>query len=270
MKYTDLSINLGFHKNMQETNWLKLFPKWWAENDPLLEAIGKEVTQIKADSIFALLNTTLKPPAMIWQESIVHKEYIESFTIGNEEDRLVQLPAPLYKTYGTITLKNNTIENINNLKISLNDQDYIIISEILKTDDIITINVGSQEVYINKKKANVIINNDGLSYFKTDCNKKRYVPNIKTNEDDDVICYTITTPTDFIGKISLINENNETLYNDKFYDNEFSEDINIITDNNQEWLERKFYIANKKENQNIKIRLYDDISYFDIKATTKK
>ena len=38
MKYTDLSINLGFHKNMQETHWLKLFPKWWSENDPLLQA----------------------------------------------------------------------------------------------------------------------------------------------------------------------------------------------------------------------------------------
>ena len=87
MKYTDLSINLGFHKNMQETNWLKLFPKWWAENDPLIDAIGKEVTQIKADSIFSLLNTTLKPPVMIWQESIHHKDYLESFTINKDKQQ---------------------------------------------------------------------------------------------------------------------------------------------------------------------------------------
>ncbi len=272
MKYTDLSINLGFHKNMQETNWLKLFPKWWAENDPLLETIGKEITRIKADSIFALLNTTLKPPAMIWQESIVHKTYTESFSINKNKDEdglseLVQLPAPLYKTYGTIRITNNTVENINNFKIALNDKDYIIISEILKADDIIDINVGSQKVYINKQKANVIINNDGLSYFKTSRDKKRYVPTIQTSTDSDIICHTITVPIDFIGSISLTNENNIVLYKNIFNDNEFSEDI--IIDEENEVIKRNFYIANSEENQKVIIQLYDDPFYFNAVINTK-
>ena len=132
MKYSDLSINLGFHKNMQETNWLKLFPKWWAENDPLLEAIGKEIAYIKAESIFSLLNVALKPPVMIWQESLNHKDYKESFTISKKKknyeqtlSELVKLPAPLYKTFGNINITNHTLDDINNLKISLNETDYM-------------------------------------------------------------------------------------------------------------------------------------------------
>lgn len=74
MKYTDLIENYGFARNMQETSWLKLFPHWWSENDPLLETIGKEVSFLKAQGIFTLLNTMVKPPVMIWQNSVIEKE----------------------------------------------------------------------------------------------------------------------------------------------------------------------------------------------------
>ena len=47
----------------------------------------------------------------------VSQEDTESFTINNDEDKLVKLPAPLYKSFGTITLKSNTIDDISNLKI---------------------------------------------------------------------------------------------------------------------------------------------------------
>lgn len=173
MKYTDLSINLGFYKNMQETNWLKLFPQWWSETDPLLEAIGQEIAYIKAESIFALLNISFKPPVMIWQNSINHENYEESFSLTTLPEQL-KLPAPLYKSFGTITLNNSTIEDIKNLKISLNNTDYITIKDTIITDDIVNINVGSSTVYINDKKANIKKYGDGLSSFKTGINNEEY------------------------------------------------------------------------------------------------
>ena len=269
MKYTDLSINLGFHKNMQETHWLKLFPKWWSENDPLLQAIGKEIAYIKADGIFQLLNVTIKPPVMIWQESINHKKYTESFTIEKEKKdeetlyELIKLPAPLYKTYGTITLKNNSINDVTNLKIAFNETDYIIILDTITTDDIVVINVGSQKVYINKKEANILINGEGLSYFKTGQNKQKYTPEIVYNEiDNEVISYTITVPIDFDGKIRIVNNNRTELYDD-FFDKE-----DIINNNDKK--ERIFYINNTEVNKNLNIKLYDSELYWDVKLKTPK
>lgn len=166
MKYRDLSINLGFYKNMQETNWLKLFPKWWSENDPLLQAIGQEIAYLKAQGIFNLLNTTIKPPVMIWQNSICRKEYTIEETIENIPETIA-LPAPLYKTYGKIILKNNTLSDIKNLQICFTDTDYIIIHDIIQKDDVVTINVGSQEVKINKTQATISKVGSGVSYFET-------------------------------------------------------------------------------------------------------
>lgn len=180
MKYSDLSINLGFTKNMQETNWLKLFPKWWSENDPLLETIGKEIAYLKAQAIFELLNTTIKPPVMIWQNSIVHKKYIDEWTIEtlkieNEDENgnitydpeIIAFPAPFYKTFGKIILKNYTKDDISNLKIGLTKSDYIIIEDIIQEDDEIIIEVGTGNVKINNQEANIITNGDAFTYFKT-------------------------------------------------------------------------------------------------------
>ena len=259
MDYNDLTINSGFQKNMQDTNWLKLFPKWWSANDPLMNIIGQEITYLKAQAIFELLNTTIKPPVLLWQESIEHKNYTESFAINkkkiiptidtetndegtlckillpidydgkilvndqnitididniddnniqysffiyDESDisiklydassyfdcylgslakqfesycfELVKLPAPQYKTYGTINITNNTIDDVSNFKVALNDVDYIVILDTITQEDKIVVNVGSQKVYINNEEANIIKNGDGLSYFKTGINNEIY------------------------------------------------------------------------------------------------
>ena len=189
MKYTDLSINLGFQRNMRETSWLKLFPHWWSENDPLTEAIGKEIESIKAKAIFKILNSTIKPSVMIWQNSINNEEYIESVTINNLNPEVVKLPAPLYKTFGTITLTSNTVQTISNLQIALNEKDSLTISDNINEGDIVTINVGSQEVYINKKKVNTIIKGSGLSYFKTSKNNDEYDPNTPLHNEALVISF---------------------------------------------------------------------------------
>lgn len=177
MKYTDLSINLGFQRNMRETSWLKLFPHWWSENDPLTEAIGKEIELIKAKAIFKLLNSTIKPAVMIWQNSINNEEYTESVTINNLDPETIKLPAPLYKTFGTITLTSNTVQTISNLQIVLNEKDSLTIMDNIDEGDVVTINVGDQKVYINKKRVDTVIQGDGLSYFKTSRNNEEYNPN---------------------------------------------------------------------------------------------
>ena len=64
-----------FNRNMRRTPWERLFPHWWDTNDALLSAIGDEVERIKASALFSLLNAGMKPPVMIWKESIVHSSY---------------------------------------------------------------------------------------------------------------------------------------------------------------------------------------------------
>ncbi len=178
MRYTDLIENYGFARNMQETNWLKLFPHWWSENDPLLETIGKEVGFLKAQGIFTLLNTMVKPPVMVWQNSVVEKEYtisdkITTLTIIEENDsNIIECQAPLYKTFGHIELVSYADENIHNLKIAFTDTDYIIIKTIIKPQDIVIIDIGSQKVTINGKEAIVQKFGDGVSYFKTQKQEK--------------------------------------------------------------------------------------------------
>lgn len=167
MKYTDLIENYGFTRNMQETNWLKLFPHWWSENDPLLETIGKEVAFLKAQGIFTLLNTMVKPPVLIWQNSVVEKEYVISDTFTDFDKAIITNQAPLYKTFGHIDFVSYSDEDIHNLKIAFTDNDYIIIKNIIKPQDELTINVGEQTVTINGKKAIVQAFGDGISYFKT-------------------------------------------------------------------------------------------------------
>ena len=176
MKYTDLSINLGFTRNMRETNWLKLFPHWWSENDPLLEAIGKEIELIKAKGIFKLLNATIKPPVMIWQNSINHKKYNESVNITNFSEidsyeqpaETIQMPAPLYKTKGLISITNKSKVSVYNLKVAFTDDDYIIIQDAIKVNDVVNIYVGDQKVYINNRLTNnTTISGSGVTYFKT-------------------------------------------------------------------------------------------------------
>lgn len=175
MKYTDLIENYGFARNMQETNWLKLFPHWWSENDPLLETIGKEVAFLKAQGIFTLLNTMVKPPVMIWQNSVIEKEYKISNTVttldlndtGEDDSNIIVHQAPLYKTFGTIKLMNHSNEKIHNLKLELTSTDYIIIKNNIKPQDVVIVNVGDQTVTINNQQANVQKFGDGVSYFKT-------------------------------------------------------------------------------------------------------
>ena len=75
MDYKELYEMDDFQRNMRRTPWTKLFPHWWSENDDLLKAIGDEVERVKAQAIFTLLNAGLKPPVLLWQESLVNDHY---------------------------------------------------------------------------------------------------------------------------------------------------------------------------------------------------
>ena len=166
MKYTDLSINLGFHRNMRETNWLKLFPHWWSENDPLLQSIGAEVERIKAQAIFDLLNVGLKPPVLLWQTSINHEKFntVEEIT---ELPHYIEIEAPLYKTWGKITIKNQSNTELYDLKIMITENDGVIIHDAFAPEDVLVIDITEQIFHINNRKIKPQIIGNGFPYFKT-------------------------------------------------------------------------------------------------------
>ena len=115
MKYSDIELNNGFVGNMRDTAWKKLFPYWYAEDD-FISTIGEEIELIKAQGIFSLLNIGLKPPVLVWQKSLDHKTYTSVDTL-TELPAQIELPAPFYKTWGHIIIKNNGNTDISNLKI---------------------------------------------------------------------------------------------------------------------------------------------------------
>ena len=186
MKYTDLDINLGFFRNMRETEWLKLFPHWWSETDPLLQAIGKEVETVKAQAIFDLLNVAFKPPVLLWQESVIESNYTINKTITNipltseisnipqtekeilkKQEQEIEIQAPRYKTWGHIKI-NNLSDILYNLQINFTPTDYIIIYDQIEKDDEIYIDITNHKIFINDTQTtNIKVKGDGLSYFKT-------------------------------------------------------------------------------------------------------
>ena len=161
-----------FYRNMRKTPWLRLFPHWWSENDALLKAIGDEVERIKALSIFSLLNAGLKPPVMTWKESVVHKQYHVRSNL-TELNSFITIQAPLYKTWGQITLINNG-EEIGNLKIMVNEDDGLFINQSINKDDKIIFDLKTQKTTINGKTINTSNIGEGIPYFKTVQNREEY------------------------------------------------------------------------------------------------
>jgi len=248
MKYSEIIDNIDFHKNMQETNWLKLFPKWWSENDPLLKIIGDEIELMKAQAIFELLNTVLKPPVMIWQESIDHKEYKESFSIVDEKNESIKLPGPQYKTYGKIKIKNNTIDDISDLKIYLNETDYIVILDTITTDDEILINVGnSEKVYINNEEANIKKYGKGLSYFSTVANLKKIDPTVtKTNKDGHTVIFEIDMPDDYVGHLKITDDQKVVVFDEDITNEDGTLSIQV---NDLKYINRNFILKFTNSNE---------------------
>ena len=187
MDYTEINGSEGFKRNMRRTPWLKLFPHWWSENDALLNAIGDEVERIKSLAFFALLNTGIKPPVMIWQNSIIHEKYHIKRHLTQLES-YIDIQAPLYKTWGKIVLTNNTKDEINTLQIMVTESDGILIEETIKQEDIIVIDLLEQKVTINGKKHQFFNLNEGIPYFKTVQNLAEYDENTPLHNEVIRLC----------------------------------------------------------------------------------
>lgn len=176
MDYKDIEEVYEFHRNMRRTPWTQLFPHWWDETDALLNAIGDEVERIKALAVFALLNIGIKPPVLLWQESIKHDKY-------NVNKNLTQLPnnikiqAPLYKTWGKITLINNTPTPLDGLQIMLDSVNGYVINQLLKQGDKIVIDLVNQKVVLNGDVIRAQEVGDGMPYFITSQNNIEYKDN---------------------------------------------------------------------------------------------
>lgn len=173
MDYKELYEMDDFQRNMRRTPWTKLFPHWWSENDDLLKAIGDEVERVKAQAIFTLLNAGLKPPVLLWQESLVNDHYTVNETITRLPST-IKMRAPFYKTWGTITLTNNTEDDIDGLKISLDDEHGLMINDIISKSDVITIDLHNNKVKINDKNITAQKIGQGIPYFITTQNDDVY------------------------------------------------------------------------------------------------
>lgn len=173
MKYSDIELNTGFVGNMRDTAWKKLFPYWYAE-DAFIASVGTEIALLKAQGIFALLNIGLKPPVMVWQKSLDHKAYVSNATL-TELPASIELPAPFYKTWGTISIKNNGNEDISDLKIMFNNVDGVLIQNNIPIDGTLFIDLENQNYYINSKKIKPFKYGKGLSHFITSRNNEQYV-----------------------------------------------------------------------------------------------
>ena len=196
MKYTDLSINLGFHRNMRETNWLKLFPHWWSSSDPLIKIIGEEVEHLKANTIFNLLNTGIKPPVLLWQNSLMDKEFHQELHMTDNEDEIV-IAAPRYKTWGKITITNNSDNELYNFKVMINENDGLSFNDAFAPGEFLTIDLTEQKYTINNDTYIIpTIYGEGLPYFKISQYQKKYDPKIKLHNEAIKLKFSTTTILD--------------------------------------------------------------------------
>ena len=190
MEYQELEDVYEFHRNMRRTPWEQLFPHWWDTTDALLKVIGDEVERIKAISVFSLLNAGIKPPVLLWQESIVHDKYTQNFHFS-QLPQSFSIQAPLYKTWGKITLTNNTKKDIDGLQISLDEYHGIVINQVIAQADKLVINLTDNKVLLNKEKIETQKIGDGIPYFVTQRNKEEYDEN--TPLHNEVIRLTLST-----------------------------------------------------------------------------
>ena len=171
MQYSDISFHNEFRGNLRQTSWSSLFPYWYMEDD-FLKTIGEEIELIKAQGVFRLLNIGVKPPVMLWQTSLNHKEYNINKTITTL-DNPIQIQAPFYKTWGTIQIINNGNE-LSNLEIMFNNNDGILMPFVIPQNADILLDLENQLFYVNNKKVDVLIRGKGLPYFITSQNNEKY------------------------------------------------------------------------------------------------
>lgn len=198
MEYRELEDVYEFHRNMRREPWTQLFPHWWDDTDALLTAIGNEVERIKAISVFSLLNAGIKPPVLLWQESINHKEYHVNAN-ATSLPYSVSVQAPLYKTWGKITLSNNTPKDLDGLIIKLDENHGYVINQLISQSDEIVIDLTANKVFLNNKAIDAQKIGQGLPYFITQQNKEKYDENtplhnevvrvtIETHRDEEIEC----------------------------------------------------------------------------------
>ena len=224
MAFDDFYDSDDFQRNMRKTPFLKLLPHWFSENDELVNAIGDEVERIKAQAIFALLNAGIKPPVMIWQESLVNEQYTANFHLTKLPSTM-NIQAPLYKTWGRITLTNNTVDDIDGLEITFDGKNGYMINQLISQNDKLIIDLTNQKVTLNNHTIKVQKLGDGMPYFITSQNKEQYdvktplhneVVRIKVNTDTNLEDTTITKTINVTENLDdWTNNENAYLYNPK-------------------------------------------------------
>ena len=187
MQYSDINFHNDFRGNLRQTAWSSLFPYWYTEDD-FLKTIGDEIELIKAQGVFKLLNIGVKPPIMIWQTSLNHEEYHINQHI-TEEENIMQITAPLYKTWGIIEITSNS--ELSNLQIMINDNDGIVIPIDIPQNAQIYLDLENQLFYLNNKQISVLTFGQGIPYFITSRHNKIY--NHDTPLHNEIISLTFSS-----------------------------------------------------------------------------
>lgn len=191
MEYQELEDVYEFHRNMRRTPWTRLFPHWWDDRDALLTAVGDEVERIKAISVFSLLNQGIKPPVLLWQESINHKEYHANFNTTSLPYS-ASIQSPLYKTWGKITLTSNSTKDLDGLIIKLDDTHGYVINQLIAESDKIVINLTDDKITLNNHVITPQKIGKGIPYFVTQRNNEEYDEN--TPLHNEVIRIQLESP----------------------------------------------------------------------------
>lgn len=175
MKYSD--INNDFHHNLRNTSWSSKFPYWISPDDPLTGSIGDAVEYTKAEAIFKLLNTGIKPAVLLWLNPVVDKQKSLNIDLSLKNGKtFIDYTAPLFKTYGNIKITNTSNKHIKNLTINITEEDSITIYDLIQPNETLHIDIENQKFkieYIDNdgdiKYKNVSISKtgEGFPYFKT-------------------------------------------------------------------------------------------------------
>lgn len=224
MKYSDVNLDNEFIGNMRDTPWASFFPRWFMEDD-FIKSIGKEIEYIKSKSIFKLLNVGVKPPVLLWQESLVHKKYTITKTINSLKDdglnNKIKTKAPLYKTWGTIKITNYGDE-LNNLQLFVTEKDGISINEFIDKNDTIFIDIENQKFYLNDVEIDVVKYGEGFPYFITTRNNEVYKQNTPLHNETLLITFLSNN------NVEDVQLQTETILNNVVFENEQNIDITSL------------------------------------------
>ena len=161
-------------------NWYRNFPEWWQE-DKFLDAIGYFISELGYYYAYSLLTAKLEQPIEVWLDAQEKEDIYQKTYNFNYIPFEYILPAPLYKTKGSIELIFNCDKALDNVTIMINDVNGISLPFSIKSGTLL-IDIDNQRYYYNDEEVDVNKIGKGIQYFET---SQHYTLN--TNEAKEIV-----------------------------------------------------------------------------------